>query len=79
MHALRPRRGTAEQQQRTAQRGALHGHLAGVIAGIALVLVGGVVLLVDDDQPKSLDRREHGRAGPTQTRASPVRSRRHSS
>ena len=36
------------------------GPVAGVVAGVGLVLVGGVVLLVDDYQPESCDRREHG-------------------
>ena len=62
MVALRPRRRAAQQQQRALQRGALGGDLAGVVAGVAFVLVGGVVLLVDDDQPQLLDRREHRRA-----------------
>ena len=60
--ALRPRRGAAQQQQRAAALGALGGDVARVVAGVALVLVGGVVLLVDDDQAEVLDRREHGRA-----------------
>ena len=60
--ALRPRGGAAQQQQRSAALGALGGDVAGVVARVALVLVGGVVLLVDDDQPEILDRREHGRA-----------------
>ncbi len=62
--ALRPRRGAAGEQHRAAARGALGGDVARVVARVALVLVGGVVLLVDDDQPEIVDRREHGRARP---------------
>ena len=52
---------------RTSSRGAgaaraLGGDGARVVARVALVLVGGVVLLVDDDQAEVGDRREHGRA-----------------
>ena len=61
VHALGARGGASEQQQRAARAGALGGHVAGVVAGIALVLVGGVVLLVDHDQAEALDRREHRR------------------
>ena len=60
--ALGPRGGAAKQQQRSTALGALGGDVAGVVARVAFVLVGGVVLLVDDDQTEILDRREHGRA-----------------
>ncbi len=61
--ALGARSGAAEQQQRTAVACAARSHVAGVVAGVAFVLVGGVVLLVEHEQPESLDRREDGRAG----------------
>ncbi len=56
--ALRPRRRAAGDDERPA----LLGDQARVVARVALVLVGRVVLLVDDDQPEPLDRREHRRA-----------------
>ena len=60
--ALRPRRGAAGEQQRALElRPPLRDH-ARVVAGVALLLVGRVVLLVDDDQPEVLERREHRRA-----------------
>ena len=49
-------------QHRAAARPRASGDAAGVVARVALVLVGGVVLLVDDDQPESVDRREDRRA-----------------
>ena len=61
-HALRPRRGAAGQQQRALERGAPLGHHARVVARIALLLVGGVVLLVDHDQAEVVERSEHRRA-----------------
>ena len=62
--ALGPRRGAAGEQHgavltRPAQR-----DRPGVVARVALVLVGRVVLLVDDDQPDVGQRREHRRARP---------------
>ena len=60
--ALGPRRGAAGDEQRAGLLGAARGDVAGVVARVALVLVGAVVLLVDDDQPEPLDRREDGRA-----------------
>ncbi len=60
--ALRTRGGAAEQQQRAACARSLGRDVAGVVARVAFVLVGGVVLLVHDDQAEVLDRREHGRA-----------------
>ncbi len=62
--ALRPRGRAPGQQHGAVLLGAALGHRTGVIARIALVLVGGVVFLVDDDQPHIGQRREHGRAGP---------------
>ena len=58
---LRPRRGRAGDQRRSRAAGALRGHVAGVVARVALVLERGVVLLVDHDQPEVGDRREHRR------------------
>ena len=60
--ALRPRRRAARDEQRAGLLRAADGDVAGVVARVALVLVGAVVLLVDDDQPEPLDRREDGRA-----------------
>ena len=62
-----PRRGAAGEQQRAAARGALGGDLAGVVARVALVLVGGVVLLVD--------RRSGRGRRPARTRPSAARRR----
>ena len=49
--------------------GPVLGHRAGVVARVALVLVGALVLLVDDHQADVRQRREHGRARPDSTRA----------
>ena len=62
--ALGARRGAAAQQQRAGVQRALGGDAAGVVARVALVLVGRVVLLVDDDEPHVGERREHGAARP---------------
>ena len=51
-------------QHRAALGGAAAGDRAGVVAGVALLLVGGVVLLVDHDQAEVAQRREDGRARP---------------
>ena len=59
---LRPRRRRARRQGRAAFVGAAAGDGAGVVAGVALLLVGGVVLLVDHDQAEVADRREDGGA-----------------
>ena len=59
---LRARRGGADEQPGAGAARALGGDGAGVVARVALVLVGGVVLLVDDDQPEVGDRREDRRA-----------------
>ena len=55
------------------------GDLTGVVARVALLLVGGVVLLVDHDQARSMTGAKTAERGPTQILASPERSRRHSS
>ena len=59
-------RGVAEPPSSRALRlvRAVLGDVTGVVARVALVLVGRVVLLVDDDQAELLDGREHGRARP---------------
>ena len=74
-------RGVAEpDQQRGARlRRAPGRHAARVVARVALVLVGGVVLLVDDHEPESRTGANTAERGPTAIRASPARSRRHSS
>ncbi len=61
---LRPRRRRARQQGRAAIPGPAAGDGARVVAGIALLLVGGVVLLVDHDQAEVADGSEDGRARP---------------
>ena len=61
--ALRARSGAARKQDRSMGAGPPKGNRAGVVARVALVLVGGVVLLVDHDQPEVRDRREHRGAG----------------
>jgi hypothetical protein len=58
VEGLGPRRRRADHERRAAALG----DVAGVVARVALVLVGGVVLLVDDDQAEVDDRREHRRA-----------------
>src|SRR5262249_58983961 len=60
--ALGSRRGAAQKQQGAGASRALGGEVSGVVAGVALVLVGAVVLLVDDDQAGLLDRSEDGRS-----------------
>ncbi len=56
-------RGRAARHEDGARlRGAALGHAARVVARVALVLVGRVVLLVDDDQPQTPHRGEDGRA-----------------
>src|SRR5438067_5887245 len=62
MPRLRPRGGGAEDGYRALECGALRGDGAGVVARIRLLLVRGVVLLVDADDPQRRERREHGRA-----------------
>ena len=55
---LRPRRRAAADQHRAVLGGAPLGDQPRVVARVALVLVGAVVLLVDDDEPEVGDRRE---------------------
>ena len=59
---LGARRRAAGHQHCARLRGAALGHAARVVARIALVLVGRVVLLVDHDQAQPAHRGEHGRA-----------------
>ena len=60
---LRPRRRGAGDQHGAAVLDAAAGDRAGVVAGVALLLVGGVVLLVDHDQAEVANRREDGGPG----------------
>ena len=62
--ALGPRGRAAADEHRPGQPRPPLGHLARVVAGVALLLVGGVVLLVDHDQPEVGERREHRRTRP---------------
>ncbi len=80
VHALGPRRGRPGHEHRAGLARATRGDRAGVVARVALVLVGGVVLLVDDEQAEVADGREHRRAR-ARRRCAPrrARSRRHSS
>jgi hypothetical protein len=50
--ALGPRRRATAQKHRVGELGTPLGHMTRVVAGVALVLVGGVVLLIDHDQPE---------------------------
>ncbi len=59
--ALGPRRRGAENRDRPFERGALDGDRARVVARIGVLLVGGVVLLVDDDHTEPGERREDRR------------------
>ena len=63
VHALGARRGRAGDEHRPGVARAPGGDAAGVVARVALVLVAGVVLLVDDDQAEVGQRREDRRAG----------------
>ena len=51
--ALGARRRRAEDERGARLGGAAPGDLAGVVARVTLLLVGAVVLLVDDDQPQA--------------------------
>ena len=61
--ALRPRRRAPVDGDRTLERRPLRRDRPGVVARVGLLLVRGVVLLVDADQPEAAHRREDGRAG----------------
>ena len=74
VHRLRARRRAAGDEHGAGLRGAALGHAARVVARVALVLVGRVVLLVDDDEA---DVRASGRRSPSaarRTRAPPPRA-----
>ena len=62
VEALGPRRRAAGHEHGAGDPRPLGGDRAGVVARVALVLVGAVVLLVDDDQAEPLERREDRRA-----------------
>ena len=56
------RRRAAEEHDRAALGGEPLGQGAGVVAGVGVLLVGPLVLLVEDDQPEVAQRGEEGRA-----------------
>ncbi len=60
--AFRPRRRRAEDRDRAFERRALRRDGARVVARVGVLLVGGVVLLVDDDQPEAAHGSEDRRA-----------------
>ncbi len=55
-------RGRSEQHRNFRDRAAHHRHVAGVIMRAVLLLVGGVVLFIDDDEPEIGVRQEQRRA-----------------
>ncbi len=57
------RRRRGEDDGGPLDRGAQHGHVAGVVEGAVLLLVRSVVLLVDDDEPEVGEGQEQRRAG----------------
>ena len=59
---LEARRGRAQHHRDAEQLRAAHGHVAPVVAQHLALLVGGLVLLVHDDEPEVRQRREHRRA-----------------
>ena len=59
---LQRRRGRAQHDDGIRHLGAHHGNIAGVIARRFFLLVGGVVLFVDDDEREIGDRRKDRRA-----------------
>ena len=59
---LERRRGRAQHDDGVRHLGAHHGDVAGVVARRFFLLVGRVVLFVDDDQREIGDRRKDGRA-----------------
>ena len=67
--ALRARRGRAHHERGALEPRALGGDAAGVVARVVALLVGRLVLLVDDDQADVGQRREHGRARARRRRA----------
>ena len=79
MDRLGARGRAAGHQHGAGLRGAALGHAARVVARVALVLVGRVVLLVDHDQAQPAHRGEDGRARADADPRLPARSRTHSS
>ncbi len=61
-HGLGPRRGAAEEQHRARLRRSALGDTARVVTRVPLVLVGALLLLIDDDQAELAHRGEHRRA-----------------
>ena len=61
--ALDRGRGGTQHHRAAAQMAAHHGHVAGLIGDAVLLLVGLVVLLIDDDEPEIGEGQEQGRAG----------------
>ena len=55
-------RGGAEDDGARLERGAQNRHIAGVVARRAFLFIGGLVFLIDDDQPEVRQWREHGGA-----------------
>src|SRR5207247_176704 len=62
--ALRAGRRTAAEEHGVCPLSPPGRDATGVVAGVALLLVRGVVLLVDHDQAEVAKRSEDGRAGP---------------
>ncbi|MNZ72742.1 hypothetical protein D3C78_911290 [compost metagenome] len=63
VQAFQRRRGRAEQDRYVLQTRTYHRQVAGVVAQAFLLFIGGVVLLVDDDQPRILQWGEQRRTG----------------
>ena len=57
------RRRRHEHDRKIADAGAHHGHVAGIVEDAVFLLVGRVMLLVDDDQAEIFERQEQRRAG----------------
>ena len=56
--------GRGAEEDGAALQGAAHdGDVAGVVVGGLVLLVGGLVFFVDDEEAEGADRREEGRAG----------------
>ncbi len=60
--ALGPGRRAAEHAHRALELGSAKGNTARVVARVGVLLVGGILLLVDADEPQSRQRREDRRA-----------------
>jgi len=58
---LQRRRGAAEQHRHAHRLGPDQGEIAGVVADAVLLLVAGIVLFIDHDQPGLRQGREHRR------------------